>query len=540
MKNLNRIKKLMFFFVFFICFNAFCQVGIGTTNPDTSSILDVFATNKGFLPPRLTSSERDAIANPATGLIVFCTDCDSGKGCLNINLGAPALPDWTCLGANSNSVMVDCSSSEFIGDFYIGIVVSGTKVRFSVTNNTFVALNAIDFSSAVTLSGAGSSGLSIASGQNSNVNIPIGGTVLLDYNIAGTPSSGSIIATFDRLGLNCVKTKASQLQPPTINCSGIVVTNLSPAAPLANGVTYTGTLSVPYTVVADGLSYVAETVTVNGLTLMRNAGNYTSPSGTIIYTISGTYTGTNLSETYTLTFGTTVCNDIIVGLMRTCKDLAQGQPSGIYTIDPDGAGPNLPFDCYCDNVSNGGGWTLVAVRDAGINIYNETPTNPLLTSATSGKTPVWFSSNTSFNFDNIRFTNDNNEYSIATFSSGTTLSSLNSTYVTYSITPVSATVTSSDSRLTSFYLRGQSGANAPFNDFSDWAYMAFSIANINVGDAWDVLHPWWVLSAVDHTNDPSTTSIVCGKVNVGSNGGSNHWSSVNTSSVTVKTYVWLK
>lgn len=49
------------------------NVGIGTSSPHASAILDLTATNKGFLPPRLTTTQRDAISSPATGLIVYNT-----------------------------------------------------------------------------------------------------------------------------------------------------------------------------------------------------------------------------------------------------------------------------------------------------------------------------------------------------------------------------------------------------------------------------------------------------------------------------------
>lgn len=53
--------------------NLFAQVGIGTTNPDASSVLDVKSTTAGFLPPRLTTEQRDAITSPATGLVIYNT-----------------------------------------------------------------------------------------------------------------------------------------------------------------------------------------------------------------------------------------------------------------------------------------------------------------------------------------------------------------------------------------------------------------------------------------------------------------------------------
>jgi hypothetical protein len=50
------------------------QVGIGTSAPNNTAVLDVSSTNKGLLIPRLSSIQRKAISNPATGLLVFDTD----------------------------------------------------------------------------------------------------------------------------------------------------------------------------------------------------------------------------------------------------------------------------------------------------------------------------------------------------------------------------------------------------------------------------------------------------------------------------------
>ena len=63
-------------------FNA--QLGVGTSSPNTTAALDVTSTTQGFLPPRMTATQRNAIANPATGLVVFCTNCGLNGGELEV------------------------------------------------------------------------------------------------------------------------------------------------------------------------------------------------------------------------------------------------------------------------------------------------------------------------------------------------------------------------------------------------------------------------------------------------------------------------
>lgn len=49
------------------------SVGVGTTTPDSSAILDISSTTQGLLIPRMTAVDRDAIDDPADGLLVFVT-----------------------------------------------------------------------------------------------------------------------------------------------------------------------------------------------------------------------------------------------------------------------------------------------------------------------------------------------------------------------------------------------------------------------------------------------------------------------------------
>lgn len=68
------------------------QIGIGTTTPNSSAILDISNNSKGLLIPRMTAAQRAAISFPATGLLVYQTD---GTPSFYYNSGTPGLPDWT-------------------------------------------------------------------------------------------------------------------------------------------------------------------------------------------------------------------------------------------------------------------------------------------------------------------------------------------------------------------------------------------------------------------------------------------------------------
>lgn len=49
------------------------NVGIGTSTPNQSAILDLTSTTKGFLLPRMTESQMFNIPNPADGLMIYNT-----------------------------------------------------------------------------------------------------------------------------------------------------------------------------------------------------------------------------------------------------------------------------------------------------------------------------------------------------------------------------------------------------------------------------------------------------------------------------------
>lgn len=55
-------------------YNVNNNVGIGTTTPVASAILDLTSTTKGFKPPVMTSTQASAISSPAKSLMLYVTD----------------------------------------------------------------------------------------------------------------------------------------------------------------------------------------------------------------------------------------------------------------------------------------------------------------------------------------------------------------------------------------------------------------------------------------------------------------------------------
>ena len=92
------------------------QVGINTGTPDASAALDITSTTGGLLVPRMTAAQRDAIT-ATQGLIIFCSDCASYEGELQIKLTS----SWkNTIGDDVNDPPPPDLS---IGDFYQGGVV---------------------------------------------------------------------------------------------------------------------------------------------------------------------------------------------------------------------------------------------------------------------------------------------------------------------------------------------------------------------------------------------------------------------------------
>ena len=102
------------------------NVGVGIATPNASAILDLTSTTKGFVCPRMTIAQRDAISSPTTGLEVYVTDGSSGKYAYN-GTGWDKISNLAYLKA-SNVVSVNPAANTLL-NFSSGVISNGIKTN---------------------------------------------------------------------------------------------------------------------------------------------------------------------------------------------------------------------------------------------------------------------------------------------------------------------------------------------------------------------------------------------------------------------------
>src|SRR5215471_21495161 len=115
MKKFFLLWKTVFIFSI-----AYAQQGVAIntdgSNPDNSAMLDIKSISKGLLIPRVTSAQKNAIASPATGLLIYQTDGTAGFYYYNgsawtpLSSAAQPLTGWSTTGNSGTD-----STINFIG-----------------------------------------------------------------------------------------------------------------------------------------------------------------------------------------------------------------------------------------------------------------------------------------------------------------------------------------------------------------------------------------------------------------------------------------
>ncbi|MFK5855899.1 MAG: tail fiber domain-containing protein [Bacteroidota bacterium] len=164
MKRHNLFILIMFVGISaFFTNTLFAQVAINDDGdiPETSAMLDVSSTSKGFLIPRMTSSQRGDILSPATGLMIYQTDGISGfyyydSGWALVGAEALGIDDLSDGVENIASVYLGRSSGENGGGLRYNTSVGGYSMYAVTTgqNNSAIGWEALqdnitsDFNSA--------------------------------------------------------------------------------------------------------------------------------------------------------------------------------------------------------------------------------------------------------------------------------------------------------------------------------------------------------------------------------------------------------
>lgn len=133
------------------------QIGIGTTTPNAKAALDIRATDKGVLFPRMTTVQRNAITNPPDGLTIYNTD----ERCANYYDSVNTI--WNCYCAACETIVIDITTNACKVDFYNAYaraapakkylvrIAAGVTISGCVAGDTALSFNSMPFNAIVTI-----------------------------------------------------------------------------------------------------------------------------------------------------------------------------------------------------------------------------------------------------------------------------------------------------------------------------------------------------------------------------------------------------
>ncbi|RTQ45110.1 hypothetical protein EJV47_26430 [Hymenobacter gummosus] len=191
------------------------QVGIGTTTPDARAALEISATDKGLLIPRLTQAQRTALTSVPDGLMVFQTDATAGFwyyfGGSWLNLPTTATLSGDNLGNHTATRRIDLATYRLVGNGgSLGLQIANTGDatfdRGLTTEGPIKAGGNVSLSAYRLVGDAGTQGLSIdtngtiSTDGTLNVGDNLGITGLLNPNAVTTLGGNLNLSTFRLVG----------------------------------------------------------------------------------------------------------------------------------------------------------------------------------------------------------------------------------------------------------------------------------------------------------------------------------------------------
>jgi uncharacterized protein (TIGR02145 family) len=311
---------------------------------EPSALFELLSTDKGFLLPRMTQSQRDAIANPALGLMIYNTS----SSCLEVNHGSPSDPLWWPFSCRGSISTLNCASAVVSGNLVPGNPASGTlSVSYEGGNGGPYTGQTVNSVGVTGLTATLAPGI-FASGSGN-----------LSYTISGIPgTSGMANFTLDIGGQTCTLALTVAFPPGTIsalNCSEAVLSGSLNSGQSATGVS----ISVPYTG-GNGGTYSMQSIAstgVTGLTATLPAGNFANGTGSLSYAITGA-PATPCTANFLLNIGGQTCTlavPVVSGSAGTCGAcVAQGQWKEFMCHNLGAA--NVATDPFTPSWENNGGY----------------------------------------------------------------------------------------------------------------------------------------------------------------------------------------
>ncbi|MCF2502655.1 hypothetical protein L0663_04655 [Dyadobacter sp. CY107] len=179
------------------------NVGIGTYYPDPSAALDIYATNKGVLFPRIflqSTTDAGAIQNPERGLLIFNTNPGLlEKEGFYFNIGTPASPSWKSLEDNLQLPFNQVgTSSGVLFSLFNTATTSNTTAAWGYAG-TGQAVAGISSNGTALLGFSNETGIGVFASSPAGLAMEVIGKLkITGANVA--PGNGKVLTSFDASG----------------------------------------------------------------------------------------------------------------------------------------------------------------------------------------------------------------------------------------------------------------------------------------------------------------------------------------------------
>lgn len=332
---IHRKKKFLSLLFLAISLAIKAQVGIGTSTPDASSLLDLTSTTKGLLAPRMTTSQRNAITTPADGLMVYDTTLKV------FYYYVSSTSSWSPIasGVTGRLNLKRIKSTDVLATVLAPELAAGGGAKYLFDSNTLYEINGqIVFDFPIDINNSYIQGLDTNNDiiVRSTGNIFEGSTGGSIRNVTLTATGGSVFnlngsATQNLVFRDCIVANSNSVG--TISGLGLVFSSIIQFSGNTNGITYnnitqlllsnlgwfgnntgtfeklTGTFSlvekqggfsqvngtaIGFDVSTSGLTITGDAVMESVVFTGTNTAGYIKP-----YTI-GTYAGYNFNNSWTV------------------------------------------------------------------------------------------------------------------------------------------------------------------------------------------------------------------------------------------------